>query len=148
MKQMKKVTLAVLTTIAMLCGCTATNEEQEIKKISVVQIVSHPSLDTIRDSFTDEMEALGYVDGENIEIEYYDAGNNTSTLESILSTVSGDGTDVITAIATPTAQGAANYADEIPVIFAAVSDPINSGLTTTLEKPDKNIFIPDRATQS
>lgn len=139
MKQMKKVTLAVLTTIAMLCGCTATNEEQEIKKISVVQIVSHPSLDTIRDSFTDEMEALGYVDGENVEIEYYDAGNNTSTLESILSTVSGDGTDVITAIATPTAQGAANYADEIPVVFAAVSDPINAGLTTSLEKPDKNI---------
>ena len=139
MKQMKKTMIAALATAGLLFGCTTTNEEQEIKKISVVQIVSHPSLDTIRDSFSDEMEALGYVDGENIELEYYDAGNNSSTLESILSTVSGDGTDVIMAIATPTAQGAANYAEDIPVVFAAVSDPIGSGLTTALENPDKNI---------
>ncbi len=106
--------------------------------MSVVQIVSHSSLDTIRDSFSDEMEQLGYTEGE-IELEYYDAGNDTSTLDSILSTASGDGSDVIVAIATPTAQSAARYAEEIPIVFAAVSDPIGAGLTSSLEEPDKNI---------
>ena len=56
-------------------------------KVSVAQIMAHKSLDTIRDSFDAEMKELGSVDGENIDLDYQDAGGNTSTLESILSTL-------------------------------------------------------------
>lgn len=137
MKKTGKLLMAAVVALGALSGCTSAQGD-DIKKVSVVQIVSHPSLDTIRDSFSDEMEQLGYTDGE-IELEYYDAGNDTSTLDSILSTASGDGSDVIVAIATPTAQSAARYAEEIPIVFAAVSDPIGAGLTSSLEEPDKNI---------
>ena len=137
MKKTGKLLMAAVVALGALSGCTSAQGD-DIKKVSVVQIVSHPSLDTIRDSFSDEMEQLGYTDGE-IELEYYDAGNDTSTLDSILSTASGDGSDVIVAIATPTAQSAARYAEEIPIVFAAVSDPIGAGLTSSLEEPDKDI---------
>lgn len=137
MKKTGKLLMAAMVALGALSGCTSAQGD-DIKKVSVVQIVSHPSLDTIRDSFSDEMEQLGYTEGE-IELEYYDAGNDTSTLDSILSTASGDGSDVIVAIATPTAQSAARYAEEIPIVFAAVSDPIGAGLTSSLEEPDKNI---------
>lgn len=137
MKKTGKLLMAAVVALGALSGCTSAQGD-DIKKVSVVQIVSHPSLDTIRDSFSDEMEQLGYTEGE-IELEYYDAGNDTSTLDSILSTASGDGSDVIVAIATPTAQSAARYAEEIPILFAAVSDPIGAGLTSSLEEPDKNI---------
>lgn len=137
MKKTGKLLMAAVVALGALSGCTSAQGD-DIKKVSVVQIVSHSSLDTIRDSFSDEMEQLGYTEGE-IELEYYDAGNNTSTLDSILSTASGDGSDVIVAIATPTAQSAARYAEEIPIVFAAVSDPIGAGLTSSLEEPDKNI---------
>ena len=136
--KMKKLMMSAILAAGLLSGCgSSTNDE--IPKVSVAQIMAHKSLDTIRDSFDAEMKELGYVDGENIELDYKDAGGNTSTLESILSTFAGDGTDVIVAIATPTAQGAARYAADIPVIFSAVSDPISAGLTTTLEDPDKNM---------
>lgn len=137
MKKTGKLLMAAVVALGALSGCTSAQGD-DIKKVSVVQIVSHSSLDTIRDSFSDEMEQLGYTEGE-IELEYYDAGNDTSTLDSILSTASGDGSDVIVAIATPTAQSAARYAEEIPIVFAAVSDPIGAGLTSSLEEPDKNI---------
>lgn len=137
MKKTGKLLMAAVVALGALSGCTSAQGD-DIKKVSVVQIVSHSSLDTIRDSFSDEMEQLGYTEGE-IELEYYDAGNDTSTLGSILSTASGDGSDVIVAIATPTAQSAARYAEEIPIVFAAVSDPIGAGLTSSLEEPDKNI---------
>lgn len=137
MKKTGKLLMAAVVALGALSGCTSAQGD-DIKKVSVVQIVSHPSLDTIRDSFSDEMEQLGYTEGE-IELEYYDAGNDTSTLDSILSTASGDDSDVIVAIATPTAQSAARYAEEIPIVFAAVSDPIGAGLTSSLEEPDKNI---------
>ena len=137
MKKTGKLLMAAVVALGALSGCTSAQGD-DIKKVSVVQIVSHSSIDTIRDSFSDEMEQLGYTEGE-IELEYYDAGNDTSTLDSILSTASGDGSDVIVAIATPTAQSAARYAEEIPIVFAAVSDPIGAGLTSSLEEPDKNI---------
>ena len=137
MKKTGKLLMAAVVALGALSGCTSAQGD-DIKKVSVVQIVSHSSLDTIRDSFSDEMEQLGYTEGE-VELEYYDAGNDTSTLDSILSTASGDGSDVIVAIATPTAQSAARYAEEIPIVFAAVSDPIGAGLTSSLEEPDKNI---------
>ena len=137
MKKTGKLLMAAVVALGALSGCTSAQRDDK-KKVSVVQIVSHSSLDTIRDSFSDEMEQLGYTEGE-IELEYYDAGNDTSTLDSILSTASGDGSDVIVAIATPTAQSAARYAEEIPIVFAAVSDPIGAGLTSSLEEPDKNI---------
>lgn len=137
MKKTGKLLMAAVVALGALSGCTSAQGD-DIKKVSVVQIVSHSSLDTIRDSFSDEMEQLSYTEGE-IELEYYDAGNDTSTLDSILSTASGDGSDVIVAIATPTAQSAARYAEEIPIVFAAVSDPIGAGLTSSLEEPDKNI---------
>lgn len=138
MKQKKKLMMSAILAAGMLSGCGSSTGE-EMPKVSVAQIMAHKSLDTIRDSFDAEMKELGYVDGENIDLDYQDAGGNTSTLESILSTFAGDGTDVIVAIATPTAQGAARYAADIPVIFSAVSDPITAGLTSTLEEPDKNM---------
>lgn len=137
MKQIKKHLTGILMIAVLLGGCA--QETDMLKKVSVAQIVEHTSLNTIRDSFADEMEQLGYIDGENIRLEYKDAGNNSATMESILSAFAGNKSDVIVAIATPTAQAAARYAQEIPVVFAAVSDPIGSGLTTSLSKPDRNM---------
>ena len=115
MKQMKKLMMSAILAAGMLSGCGSSTGE-EMPKVSVAQIMAHKSLDTIRDSFDAEMKELGYVDGENIDLDYQDAGGNTSTLE-----------------------GAARYAADIPVIFSAVSDPITAGLTSTLEEPDKNM---------
>ena len=56
-----------------------------------------------------------------------------------MSNYENDGADVIVAIATPTAQAAANYSDTIPVVFSAVSDPVGAKLVDSLEKPGGNI---------
>ena len=63
---MKKKTLSkVMVTIlagSMLFGCSSSKEADK-PIIGVAQLVSHTSLNTIRDSFTERMEELGYVDG-------------------------------------------------------------------------------------
>ena len=139
MKSLKKLS-AVLLSSAILFGCSSnSNTEKSIPVVGVAQIVSHTSLNTIRDSFTAQMEALGYVDGENIDINYADASNQQSNLNSIISQFENDGSDVIVAIATPTAQSAANVADTIPIVFSAVSDPVGTKLVSDPEHPDRNI---------
>lgn len=136
MKNIKKLGIACLLTTCMMSGCGKTDD---MPLVSVAQIMEHTSLNTIRDSFKEEMEALGYKDGENIQLDFKDAGGQQNTLNSILSTFAGNESDVIVAIATPTAAAAANYSEDIPIVFSAVSDPIASNLTDSLEAPNKNI---------
>ena len=121
---------------SVLVGCSS---KKELPVVSVAQIVEHKSLNLIRDSFTKQMEALGYRDGENITLVYKDAGNQISNLDTIMSTFEGNGSDVIVAIATPTAMAAAKYSERIPVVFSAVSDPLEAKLMDNLEKPNHNI---------
>lgn len=132
-----KTLLTSILTVSMLAGCSDTNSE--IKKVAIIQLVEHTSLNTIKDAFDQQMETLGYADGENVEYIFKNAGGDNNTAASIIQEFKGADPDVIMAIATPVAQAAAPVAEDIPVVFAAVSDPIGANLTTTLEKPDKNI---------
>lgn len=141
------LTSAILLT-SLFASCTnapatdtsSTNTVGEKKyKIGVVQVMDHPSLNTIRDSFTQKLEELGYKNGENCEIEYKSAGGDATAQNSIIQSFAGNEKDLIVAIATPTAQAAASVADKIPVIFSAVSDPIGAGLVESLDAPGGNI---------
>lgn len=150
---MKKLT-AVLMTLAMIltlfagCGASAPAESPntdaeapaangEKLKIGIVQIVEHPSLDQIRTTFIDELAALGY-DESKVEIDYQNAQNEMSNVTSICQKFVGDQVDLIVAIATPSAQGAAAATTEIPVLFSAVTDPISAGLVDSMDAPGGN----------
>lgn len=115
------------------------NDNDKTFKIGLAQIVEHPSLNLIRDSFLNEMEALGYKKGENIEYLIDSANGEVNALATIMQKYRSNNVNAIVPIATPTALSAAQYSKDIPVIFSAVSDPIGAGLTTNLDKPDKNI---------
>ncbi len=121
----------------VLSGCGFKTKDKT--RIGVVQLVSHPSLNTIRDNFTEELEDLGYVDGENVDIHYADASGQVANLNSIINQFEDEQSDVIVAIATPTAQMAARVSDDIPVIFSAVSDPVGAQLVADLDHPGGNI---------
>lgn len=136
MKKLCKAAAAFLLCAGVLTGCGSkedTKTEKKIPVVSVAQIVEHKSLNTIRDSFKAEMEALGYKDGENIKLDFKDAGGQQNTLNSIMSTFAGNKSDVIVAIATPTAMAAAKYSKDIPIVFSAVSDPVGAGLMDDLK---------------
>lgn len=137
-KLMKMMGVAVLG-MSVLVGCGKSDDGDTMPVVSVAQIVSHKSLNTIRDSFTKEMETLGYKDGETIKLSFKEAGGQQNNLDSILSTFAGNKSDVIVAIATPTAMAAAKYSKDIPVVFSAVSDPVGAGLMKDLNKPENNI---------
>lgn len=141
MKSLKKISAIAMATL-MMVGCsnggTSTTNE-ETKTIGVAQLVDHTSLNTIRDAMFDEFAVLGYKDGENFTIDYQNAAGEQSNMDTIMTQYASEDVDAIVAIATPIAQTAANYSDEIPVIFSAVSDPVGAGLVETLEEPGGNI---------
>lgn len=116
-----------------------TTSEKTAKKIGIIQYVEHPSLDTIRESTIEALKEQGYVEGENLTIDYQNAQADQSNLNSICSKFVADGVDLIIAIATPAAQAAASSTTDIPVIFSAVTDPVGARLVDDLNAPAGNI---------
>ncbi len=120
-------------------NATSNQDTDDILEIGVIQYIKHPSLDTIYASFEAQLEELGYRDGVNCEIDLKDAQGDQSNCNSIVQAFKADKKDVIVAIATPAAQAAATVAKDIPIIFSAVTDPVEAGLVTSIEQTDKNI---------
>lgn len=115
-------------------------ETEEDITIGLLQFIQHPSLDLIRQGFYDGMADRGYVDGENLTIEYQNGQGNQSDLSMISDAFIAEGADILVGIATPAAQALANASNgDRPVILSAVSDPANNGFIASDEEPGANI---------
>jgi len=119
---------------------TADKGSSEVqKKIGIVQIVEHPSLNTIRESLINELQAQGFKDGEKITIDYQNAQGDQTNLKTIAQKFVSNKYDLIVAIATPSAQAVVSETKDIPILFSACTDPLGSGLVTNMEKPGANV---------
>ena len=96
-------------------------------RVSIVQPMSHTSLDQIRDTIVSKLNASG----KQVEITTENANGDTSALTTILSNCKAQGVDLVIPIATSTAQSAKTVFEDsgLPIVFAAVSDPVAAGLT-------------------
>ncbi len=150
MKIFNKKTLAALMSSMLIfttgCGGDAAEStadgaavaDGEKIDIGVIQLMDHPALNEILDSFTVEMAALGY-DESKINIHYQNGNGDFSNLNSIAQKFVGENVDVILAIATPSAQAAAAQTTTIPIVFSAVTDPYDAGLVENYDAPEGNI---------
>ena len=141
MKKVTAILLVLAMVMMMLSGCGSKNAESgdEMFKVGIIQLMEQPSLDTIRESIIEGLEDEGYVEGKNLKIEYQNGQNDMSTMKNIAQTFVGDECDVIVAIATPAAQAALSETTEIPIVFAAITDPVGAGLVDSLDNPGGNV---------
>ena len=100
-------------------------------KIAIVQQLDHSSLDEIRLAVTVQLQTLAQEKGVGIVIQDYNGQNDASVLNQIGTQVVSDGYDLIIPIATMAAQCMVTAAEgtNIPVVYAACSDPESAGLT-------------------
>ncbi|WP_063837243.1 ABC transporter substrate-binding protein [Robinsoniella sp. KNHs210] len=114
-------------------------DTDRVYKIGVCQLVQHDALDAAYEGFVEGLKEAGYVDGENIQIDYQNAQGDQSNCSTIASKLVNDQSDLILAIATPAAQACANATEQIPIVLTAVTDPAASGLVESNEAPGANI---------
>ncbi|AFQ42806.1 ABC transporter substrate-binding protein [Desulfosporosinus meridiei] len=147
MKKPLAVVISAFMTLALVLSLTAcapsktenTGSTDTKKKIGIIQIVEHPSLNTIRDSLIEELKAQGYKDGESITIDYQNAQGDQTNLKTISQKFVSNKYDLIVAIATPSAQAVVSETKDIPILFSACTDPLGSGLVTNMEQPGGNV---------
>ena len=114
------------------------DKKKDVFRIGISQFITHQSLDATREGFVDELAKQGYVEGKNIEIDLQNAQGEQRNLKTISQELA-ESSDVVLAIATPSAQSLTNTTQTTPVIFSAVTDPVSAKLVESREHPGGNV---------
>ncbi len=127
----KKIAIASTAVLALVVTfCVIKKSPNKKNVVAITQIAPHPSLDRIREGIIDTIKASKHKD---VEIIFQNAQGNVATATQIAQRFVSLKPSVIVPITTPSAQTvyAAAASKEIPIVFAAVTDPVVARLTST-----------------
>lgn len=143
MKKFQKITSALMAltlslSIAACSGKTAgapataapAGETGKTYLIGISQYGEHPSLDNCREGFLQGLEQAGLKEGVDFKVDYQNAGFDDNIAAQIGQQFSAENVDLMVAVATPSAVAcyAAAEDKDIPVIFTAITDPVQAKL--------------------
>ena len=151
MKKVISLVLSVMMMLTMFAGCKASSTAETAAptsstaaetsadttpaaqefNVAIVQQLDHASLDEIHTAIVAQLQALAEEKGVKVNIQEFNGQNDATVLNQIGAQVVGDGVDLIIPIATLAAQCMVTAADgtDIPIVYAAISDPEAAGLT-------------------
>jgi putative ABC transport system substrate-binding protein len=132
--------------ITLLCGAGAAwplaARAQQPAKLPTIGFLgpNTPSLDSRRvGAFVQRLRELGWIEGRNVAIEYRWAEGRTQRLAEFAAEFVRLKVDVIVTSGTPPVVAAKQATSVIPIVFAAVGDPVGTGLVTSLARPGGNV---------
>jgi putative ABC transport system substrate-binding protein len=91
------------------------------------------------DAFLQGLRELGWVEGQNIALEYRFAEGRLDRLPDLAAEMVRLKVDVILATSTPPAVAAKNATSTIPIVMATSADPVELGLVASLARPGGNV---------
>ncbi|WP_397473165.1 ABC transporter substrate-binding protein [Pusillimonas sp.] len=139
-KPARRAAQSLLTAgLVALAVCLTAMGNAGAQSVAVTSIVEHPALDAIKDGVKDALADAGYTDKKGLEWQFQTAQGNTAIAAQIARKFVGDKPDVIVAIATPSAQAVVAATKTIPVVYAAVTDPIAAQLVTSFDASGTNV---------
>lgn len=136
---MKKLSLALALLLSLMILVVPAFADPVRPVIGIIQIANHNALDAAREGFLRALNEEGYVDGQNMTIDYRNAQGSQDTLSSIADYFVGQQVDLVLAIATPSAQAIAGKTETIPILATAVTDYVSAKLALSNEQPGYNV---------
>lgn len=109
--------------------------EGEVYQIGVLQLVQHTALDAANEGFIAALDEAGIP----YEADQQNASGDQSACQTVASKFANEKKDLILAIATPAAQAVAGSVSDAPVLVTCVTDPAESGLVESNDKPGANV---------
>ena len=127
--------------LAVVAAPLAAQEKKagRVYRIGVLESVSLSDNAANIDEFRKGLQELGYVEGQNLLIEYRSAEGRVGRYPNLAAELSGLNVDLIVARGTPATLAAKNAPGKIPVVTAPVADPVETGLVASLARPGGNV---------
>ena len=136
-KALRIITIGLAGLSLSACGeqmDSSVADNQETVRAGILQFMEHVSLTDAKNGFIEELTAADIT----IEFEEMNAQGDQSNLQSMSEQLKNNN-DLILAIATPAAQSVALAEEKKPVLFTAVTDPVDAGLVDSMETPGRNL---------
>jgi putative ABC transport system substrate-binding protein len=136
-------TIVLLVTLALgFLVAPLTAEAQQPKNVPRIGLLitnSRASESTNIEAFRRGLQALGYVEGQNIMLEYRFADGNVEQLPPFAAELVRLNVAVIVTSGSPPTRAAQHATTTIPIVMTIVGDPIEGGFVTSLAQPGGNI---------
>ena len=148
MKKLIAIVLSVVLAACVFAGCAAKVDDGGLKvsrgdayTVGICNFVDDASLNQIIANIRSRLEELGDANDIVFFVDEDNCNMDANVMNQIIANFIADEVDLMVGVATPVAMGmqAATEENGIPVVFAAVSDPVSAGLVDSLEAPGANI---------
>ena len=133
--------LVLCAILFALCSSVEAQQGKKVMRIGVLSPGVTNSSRVNRKEFWQSMRDLGYIEGENITVEYRYAEGNFEKLPALAAELVRLKPDVIVASTTSGALAAKRATTHIPIVMTNAGDPVGSGLVTSLAHPGANITV-------
>jgi putative tryptophan/tyrosine transport system substrate-binding protein len=114
-------------------------QQPAIPRVGWLNAGSREGYGASADLFNQHLKGVGYVEGQNVTIEYRFANNQYERLPELLADLIQRQSAVIVANTTPAARAAKAATSTIPIVFAIAGDPLKLGLVASLRQPGGNL---------
>jgi ABC-type uncharacterized transport system substrate-binding protein len=131
----------VVGTLSLLAAPLAAQAQPagKVYRIGFLGGTSRTANADMTNAFSQGLRELGYVEGQNVAIEYRYAEGKYERFPDFMNELVRLKVDVIVAVPTAAALAAKNATGTIPIVTVAVFDPIESGLVASLARPGTNV---------
>ncbi len=107
--------------------------------IGITTIIEHPALNDVVRGFKDSLSDKGYKEGVNVSFDYRNAQGSMENAVQIAAGFIGKKSDLILAVGTPVAKAVVEQTNSIPIVIAAITDPVGAGLVKDPKHPGGNV---------
>lgn len=147
MKKIFAFVLSIIMAAACIAACSPSNPapasdaDGKTVKVGICNYVDDASLNQIVENIQARLKEIGDEKGVAFDVSYDNCNADANLLTQIISNFIADDVDIMIGVATPVAMAmqAATEDNGIPVVFAAVSDPVGAGLVESMEAPGSNV---------
>ena len=107
-------------------------------KVGIVMMIENGAFLDMRDGVISGLADAGYVEGENLTIDYQSAQGDATNLATIVQGMDDGSYDLVVTIATPATQAFVGLESDTPCVFCSVAAPVEAGVMSALDTPDMN----------
>ncbi|MBI4488358.1 MAG: ABC transporter substrate-binding protein [Deltaproteobacteria bacterium] len=130
--------VAILILLVVCVGIVEAQQQKKVPRIGLLTLTPPSSLAPRIKAFREALRQLGYVEGQNMTIEYRHAEGKGDRLSGLVAELVREKVDIILTMG-PGAREAKRATSVVPIVFWFSGDPVEAGLIQSLARPGGNV---------